>query len=149
MGSILAIKNDGGSGAIDQMVLAEYCQHHFHSHVRELRQALRRKLDVLIECLRSQFGAEAEFEDPPGGIFLWVRLPESVETTRLTQLALQSGVSVNPGAEWMTDAGAGRKRIRLCFAHPSEETIREGVARLAEVCHREFAVPVRKEKEHR
>ena len=65
------------------------------------------------------------------------------------QLALQSGVAINPGAEWMTDAGAGRTRLRLCFAHPSEQVIREGVARLAEVCHREFAVPARGAKEHR
>jgi len=149
MSRILAIKSDGGSGAIEQMILAEYCPDHFDTHVRALRKTLRRKLDVMIEALRAQFGEAAQFDDPAGGIFLWVKLPESVETTRLTQLALQSGVSVNPGAEWMTDAGAGRKRIRLCFAHPSEETIREGIARLAEVCHREFAVPARKEKEHR
>ena len=149
MSRILGVKSDGGSGAIDQMILAEYCQDHFDSHVRVLRKALRRKLDVLVDALRSQFGTAAELDDPAGGIFLWVKLPDSVDTTRLAQLALQSGVAINPGAEWMTDAGAGRTRLRLCFAHPSEQVIREGVARLAEVCHREFAVPARGAKEHR
>ena len=149
MSRILGIKNDGGSGAVDQMILAEYCQDHFESHVKVLRKTLRRKLDVLIDALRSQFGAAAELDDPAGGIFLWVKLPDSVDTTRLAQLALQSGVAINPGAEWMTDAGAGRTRLRLCFAHPSEQGIREGVARLAEVCHREFAVPAHGAKEHR
>jgi 2-aminoadipate transaminase len=33
--------------------------------------------------------------------------------------------------------------LRLCFANPSEETIREGVAKLAEICNREFGVPTR------
>jgi 2-aminoadipate transaminase len=89
------------------------------------------------------------FDDPAGGIFLWVTLPKSVDTTRLTQVALQSGVAINPGAEWMTDTTAGQTRLRLCFAHPPEQIIREGVARLAEVCHREFAVPARSAKEHR
>ena len=149
MSRILGVKSDGGSGAIDQMILAEYCQDHFDSHVRVLRKALRRKLDVLVDALHSQFGTAAELDDPAGGIFLWVKLPDSVDTTRLAQLALQSGVAINPGAEWMTDAGAGRTRLRLCFAHPSEQVIREGVARLAEVCHREFAVPARGAKEHR
>ena len=149
MSRILGIKSDGGSGAIDQMILAEYCHDHFDSHVRMLRKALRRKLDVLVDALHSQFGTAAELDDPAGGIFLWVKLPDSVDTTRLAQLALQSGVAINPGAEWMTDAGAGRTRLRLCFAHPSEQVIREGVARLAEVCHREFAVPARGAKEHR
>ena len=149
MGRILAIKSDGGSGALEQMILAEYCRDHFESHVRTLRKTLRHKLDVMIEALRAQFGPAAEFDDPAGGIFLWVKLPDSVDTTRLTQLALQSGVAINPGAEWMTDAAAGQTRLRLCFAHPPEQVIREGVARLAEICHREFAVPARSAKGHR
>jgi 2-aminoadipate transaminase len=33
--------------------------------------------------------------------------------------------------------------MRLCFAHPSHETIRAGVATLAEVCRKEFGVPAR------
>jgi len=149
MSRILAVKSDGGSGAIDQMILAEYCASRFEAHVRTLRKALRRKLDVMIEAVREQFGAEAEFDDPAGGIFLWVKLPAGVNTTRLAQVAQQAGVAINPGAEWMTDAEAGQTRLRLCFAHPAEQVIRDGVARLAEVCHREFAVPARGAKDHR
>jgi 2-aminoadipate transaminase len=33
--------------------------------------------------------------------------------------------------------------LRLCFASPSHEQIREGVAVLADVCRREFGVPAR------
>ena len=149
MSRILAIKSDGGSGALEQMILAEYCQENFDQHVQALRKTLRRKLDVLIESLHAQFGAAAQFDDPVGGIFLWVRLPDTVDTTRLTQLALQSGIAINPGAEWMTDVDAGRSRVRICFAHPTEQVIREGVARLAEVCHREFGVPPRDPIAHR
>ncbi|PWT72921.1 MAG: aminotransferase [Proteobacteria bacterium] len=149
MSRILAIKNDGGSGALEQMILAEYCTAHFNAHVRALRQTLRRKLDALIAALREHFGATAQFEEPAGGIFLWVKLPNEVDTTRLTQLALQGGVAVNPGVEWMTDTNAGRSRIRICFAHPSESTILEGIACLADLCHREFGVPRQPEQAHR
>jgi 2-aminoadipate transaminase len=141
MSRILAIKGDGGSGALEQMVLAEYCQAHFRSHVKALRATLKRKADALMDALRAQFGGDAQFDDPAGGIFLWVRFPHRVDTTRLTQAALQAGIAVNPGAEWMTDAQAGKSRIRMCFAHPSEQVIREGVAQLAQVCRREFGVP--------
>ena len=141
MSRILAIKSDGGTGALEQMVLAEFCREHFGTHIVTLRKALRRKAEVLMEALTAQFGAAATFDDPAGGIFLWVSLPDVVDTTRLTLVALESGVAVNPGAEWMTDAVAGQRRIRLCFAHPSEQTLRDGVARLAEVCRREFGVP--------
>jgi 2-aminoadipate transaminase len=149
MSRILAVKSDGGSGALEQMILAEYCRESFDAHIHALRKTLRRKLDTLAEALRAQFGSAAEFDDPAGGIFLWVKLPDAVDTTRLAQLALQAGVAINPGADWMTDADAGKTRLRICFAHPPEQVIREGIARLAEVCHREFGVPARAANVHR
>jgi 2-aminoadipate transaminase len=149
MSRILAVKTDAGSGALEQMVLAEYCREHFDAHVQALRGTLRRKLDALAGALRDQFGPQAQFDYPAGGIFLWVTLPEPVDTTKLAQVALQSGVAINPGAEWMTDAQAGRKRMRVCFAHPTEEVLREGTARLAQICHREFGVPARTAQTHR
>ena len=47
--------------------------------------------------------------------------------------ALAEGVAINPGAEWSTDPVAGRRSLRLCFGHPSADTIEEGVGVLAEV----------------
>ena len=85
----------------------------------------------------------AEFEDTKGGIFLWVKLPDIVDTLKLYQAALSAGVAVNPGPEWSTDKAYSKSRLRLCFASPSVEQIREGVAVLADVCRREFGVPAR------
>ena len=140
---MLALKTDAGSGALEQMVLAEYCAPHFTTHVPALARALRTKLDTLMEALNEQFGTAAEFEEPKGGIFLWVKLPDNVDTLKLYQSALAAGVSINPGPEWSTDKGHSKSRLRLCFASPSHEQIREGVAVLADVCRREFGVPVR------
>jgi 2-aminoadipate transaminase len=143
MSRMLALKTDAGSGALEQMVLAEYCQPHFSTHVPALTGALRKKLDTLMEALNEQFGTAAEFEEPKGGIFLWVKLPDNVDTLKLYQAALAAGVSINPGPEWSTNQGHSRPRLRLCFASPSHKQIREGVALLAEVCRREFGVPAR------
>jgi len=140
---MLALKTDAGSGALEQMVLAEYCAPHFTSHVPKLTRGLRAKLDTLMEALDEQFGTAAEFRDPKGGIFLWVKLPDNVDTLKLYQAALAAGVAINPGPEWSTDKTYAGSRLRLCFASPSREQIREGVAVLAEVCRREFGVPSR------
>src|SRR5262249_30541602 len=131
---MLALKTDAGSGALEQMVLAEYCAPHFVTHVPELTRALRRKLDTLMEALDENFGTAAEFDEPKGGIFLWVKLPDAVDTLKLYQSALAAGVAINPGPEWSTDKHDGRARMRLCFASPNESEIRQGVALLAEVC---------------
>ncbi len=140
---ILALKQDAGSGALEQMVLAEFCTAHFASHVPALTRGLRVKLDTLMEALAEQFGTAAEFEEPQGGIFLWVKLPDQVDTLKLSQAALAAGVALNPGPEWSTDKAYGKSRLRLCFANPAPETIRQGVAVLADICRREFGVPTR------
>lgn len=143
MSRMLALKTDAGSGALEQMVLAEYCTPHFNEHVPKLTRGLRAKLDTLMEALNEQFGTTAEFEEPKGGIFLWVKLPDNVDTMKLYQAALAAGVAINPGTEWSVNAGHSRSRMRLCFASPTHDEIRQGVAALAEVCRREFGVPTR------
>ena len=143
MSRMLALKTDAGSGALEQMVLAEFCAPHFTTHVPRLTRGLSAKLDTLMEALSEQFGTAAEFEAPKGGIFLWVKLPDNVDTLKLYQAALAAGVSINPGPEWSTDRSYSTSRLRLCFASPSHQEIRDGVAMLAEVCRREFGVPAR------
>ena len=143
LGRILGLKQDAGSGALEQMVLAEFCTQHFANHVPKLNKTLAAKLQVLREALAEQFGTAAEFGDPEGGIYLWIKLPDQVDTTKLGQAALAAGVSLNPGPEWSTNKEYARSRLRLCFANPDPETIRKGVEVLAEVCRREFGVPLR------
>jgi 2-aminoadipate transaminase len=140
---MLSLKTDAGSGALEQMVLGEYCPAHFDAHVPPLTRGLRKKLETLMDALNEQFGTAAEFDDPKGGIFLWVKLPDAVDTMRLYAAGLAAGVAINPGPEWSTDKGYGKSRMRLCFASPSHDEIRAGVAVLAEVCRREFGVPER------
>jgi len=138
-----ALKQDAGTGAIEQMVLAEYCSKHFADHVVRSNKLLSSKMQVLREALAEQFGTAAEFGDPPGGIYLWIKLPDNVDTVKLGQAALAAGVSLNPGPEWSTDKEYARPRLRLCFANPDPATIKKGVEVLAEVCRREFGVPLR------
>jgi 2-aminoadipate transaminase len=140
---MLALKTDAGSGALEQMVLGEFCKEHFTQHLPGLVRGLRAKLDTLMEALAEQFGTAAEFHEPKGGIFLWVKLPDLVDTQKLAQAAQASGIAINPGPEWATDKAYGKSRLRLCFANPSHTAIRDGIAALAQVCRREFGVPAR------
>ncbi len=146
---ILGLKQDAGSGALEQMILAEFCTKHFADHVPKLSKALSHKLQVLREALAEQFGTAAEFGDPPGGIYLWIKLPDVVDVPKLFTAAAAAGVALNPGPEWSTDKAYAKSRLRLCFANPEPETIRKGVEVLAEVCRREFGVPVRSANLHK
>jgi len=140
---LLPLKTDAGSGGLEQMMLAEYCEAHFAEHVPRLRKRFQAKLDTMVAALNEQFGTAAEFDYPPGGIFLWVKLPDEVDAMKLREAALAAGVHVNPGPEWSIDKAYSRSRIRLCFASPTHDEIHAGIALLAEVCRREFGVPER------
>ena len=140
LGRLVAMKGDAGSGALEQLMLAEYCPEHFDAHVEHCNTALKAKLDALTDALDESFGSTIHYDVPPGGIFLWVRLPEGVKTARLAAIAGKEGVAVNPGPEWSLQDDAD-EWIRICFANPPAETIRAGVAKLADICHREFGVP--------
>ncbi len=139
---LLALKGDAGTGAIEQMLVAEYFGKHFDEHLAELKPRLRAKLDVMADAVEREFGTAAEFTRPKGGIFFWMRIP-GVDTSALFKAANAEGFQFNPGAEWSTMGADAQDCLRLCFALATEDEIRAGVARLAEICRRETGIPAR------
>lgn len=142
MSQMMPLKSDAGTGAIEQMVVAEYFGNHFEDHLAALKPRLKRKLDVMIEAVEREFGTAAEFTKPKGGIFFWMRIP-GVDTSALAPAAVAEGVHYNPGAAWSTLGADAQDCLRLCFALTTEDEIRAGVAKLAEICRRETGIPVR------
>ena len=141
MGRLLSRKNDAGTGVMDQMIVGDYFTNHYEDHILEMRAALQRKCNVLTSALRESFGPSVEFEVPRGGMYLWVKLPDGVDSRDLAGPALREGIAFNPGPEWSADPDAAASYIRLCFALPSEAEIWEGVEKLADVFRREGALP--------
>ena len=139
---LIAGKSDGGTGALDQMVIAEYFSRHFDDHIASLSKVLEDKLDCMVEAVEREFGASVHMVRPPGGIFLWLKLPDGVDVTKLTQPAADAGLSFNAGPDWACNGSEAKPYLRLCFAMPSKETIRAGVATLARVCHEQTGIPV-------
>ena len=137
---LVALKGDGGTPALSQMVVAAMADG-FDGHVRSLKERLAKKPDLLRQTLMEEFGTDAELTPGKGGIFQWVRLPETVDTSRLAEAAARSGIAFNAGAEWAVDPDSARNGLRLCFAHAGETEIREGVGELARICHELFGVP--------
>ena len=144
MGRLVACKReaDSGTGALDQMVVAEYFSQNFGEHVGGLTQTLRDKLDAMVEAVEREFGTTVEkMWKPRGGIFLWLKLPDRIDVTKLVAPAAKAGVVFNPGPEWSCNPGESKSHLRLCFALPSKDDIRAGVAAFARVCFEETGVP--------
>ncbi|HTV45002.1 MAG TPA: PLP-dependent aminotransferase family protein [Stellaceae bacterium] len=135
-------ERDSGTGALEQMVVAEYFSHHFTEHVGELSGVLKDKLDTMVDALEREFGTTIEkMWRPQGGIFLWIKLPDRIDVTRLVAPAAKAGLVFNPGPEWSCNPAATKSHMRLCFALPSKDEIRAGIATLARVCYEETGLP--------
>jgi 2-aminoadipate transaminase len=143
MSRLLPLKADNGTGALDQMVVAEYFSKNFDRHVEHLNGVLHEKLNTMTEAVAREFGSVAECWAPKGGIFLWVKLPATIDVRKLVKPAAEAGIVFNPGPEWAVSADNSSNCLRLCFAMPSKQTIREGVAELARVCYEQTGIPIR------
>ena len=143
LAQMVGCKSDAGSPALDQMVLAEFCNEHFDTHVTKLNAAFKKRLDALIAALEENFGTSAEFTVPPGGMFLWIKLPAEVDTSVLAAKAMAAGISINAGADWSYKMEDATRYFRVCYANPTSEVIREGIAKLAEICNKDLGVPTR------
>jgi 2-aminoadipate transaminase len=144
MSRLVACKRemDSGTGALDQMVVAEYFSQNFGGHVDGLTQTLQDKLNAMVEAVEREFGTAVEkMWKPKGGIFLWLKLPDRIDVTKLVAPAAKTGVVFNPGPEWSCNPDATKSHLRLCFALPSKDMIREGVAAFARVCYEETGIP--------
>lgn len=139
---LLPLKGDSGTGALDQMIVAEYFSKHFDRHVTHLNGVLKGKLDAMVEAVEREFGSAAECWIPKGGIFLWIKLPDQVDTRKLLKPAADAGIIFNEGPAWAVSPDNSKSHLRLCFAMPSKEVIREGVAALAKVCYEQTGLPL-------
>ncbi len=99
------------------------------SHIEKLRRVYRGRLEAMDDALRQHFSGIAEWTRPDGGYFFWVRFGESIDTTALREKARELETGFQGGAAFST-AGHFNNCLRLCFAHYSEDDIREGVARM-------------------
>lgn len=149
LGQIVALKQDGGTGALDQMVAAEFLSEHFDSHVAKLTVMLKRKLNVLLEAIEREFGTAVHVDAPEGGLFAWVRFPDHVDVRQLSAPATAVGVAFNPGTGWAVRPEDGVNNIRLCFGLVNEAEINEGIAELARVSFETLGLPERSANRNR
>jgi len=143
MSKLIPLKADSGTGALDQMIVAEYFGKHFDKHVPHLTAVLNDKLATMVEAVEREFGTHAELYKPKGGIFLWIKLPDSVDVTKLLKPAADVGVAFNPGPEWAIDPVTSKSHLRLCFGSASKQDIIEGVKLFAKVCFENTGIPPR------
>jgi 2-aminoadipate transaminase len=110
------------------------------THLTRLNAENHRRCNALLESLRTHFGHldGVQWTQPDGGLFVWLTLPETVDTFDLLPQAIdQEQVAYIPGGAFSV-AGGHRNTMRLNFSAVNSETICEGTARLSRVVHQQL-----------
>lgn len=123
------------SSILTQEAVYEFVsQGYLEEHLVRFNAANRERRDALLDALDAHLGDIAAWTHPQGGLFVWVTLPEGVDTWAMFQQALEKKVIYIPGAAFTMD-DSGRNAMRLNFSNVRPELIPEAVRRLSEVIH--------------
>jgi 2-aminoadipate transaminase len=102
----------------------------FEPHLEFLQSFLRPRRDALLEALDRTMPQEATWTRPDGGYFVWLELPQELDTVEISKRATAFGVAFVPGTGFFHD-DRGRNSVRLSFSYPSTDEVREGARRFA------------------
>ncbi len=123
------------SGSIPvQATLAEYLQQGgYDRHLRQLRAAMKRQKEALIDSVTRHFPRDVRVTRPEGGYFVWIDLPwDTVDALTIYWKALANHISVAPGPLFCNHGGF-RNCLRLNFGHPWTPEAEQAVATLGRI----------------
>ena len=125
-----AMKADGGTCPFTQRMLIEYCRAgRLEPDIRDRVRTYQAHRDVMARAVREHL-PQATFRLPEGGYYLWLRLPDGVDSDELAARAERQGVQVLPASHFHATPGP-RNYLRLAYSYASPSEIVEGVRRLA------------------
>lgn len=99
--------------------------------LRDIVAVYRRKRDDFAAALTTHFAGLATWQVPPGGLFFWLRLHESIDTRQLLLLAIDKGVAFMPGEHFFAARPAATGTLRLNFSHSAPDEVDRGLSLLA------------------
>ena len=98
-------------------------------HIAECRAFYRSRRDAMMTALEREMPEGVHWSRPDGGFFVWITLPEHIDSERIFDVAAEFGVVFFPG-EWFDPQKQIAHTIRLSFSTVPEDRIAVGIARL-------------------
>lgn len=136
---------DQCAGALGQLLMARYVtEGHLAGTLARARPLYERRARLMLDALATHMPADVTWTRPAGGFFLWVTAPPDIDTQALVASATRLGIAYVPGAPFYPD-GRGTNQLRLAYSRVEEDTIDEGIRRLATLLGGPSADPGRRD----
>ncbi|MHA7270223.1 aminotransferase-like domain-containing protein [Arthrobacter sp. HLT1-20] len=117
----------------NQLLVSDYLRNYdWRGQISTYRALYAERCAALLAALTEFMPAGVQWTRPEGGFFVWLTLPEGIDTYPLLYKGIDAGVVFVPGAAFSASHAPSNK-LRLAFSAVPPETLREGVKRLAPV----------------
>jgi 2-aminoadipate transaminase len=137
---ITVIKEAGDleSSAMTQRAVAAYLDTGcFPHHLERLRHEYGRRRNAMLAAMERYFPSEASWTRPAAGMFVWVTLPDGVDTAKLLSVAVEEEkVAFIPGQAFAVAGYQAQNSMRLNFSNCCLEDIEEGIGRLGNLLYK-------------
>ncbi|GAA0612694.1 PLP-dependent aminotransferase family protein [Kutzneria viridogrisea] len=124
--------------AFTQAVVTRYLtQHDWKGQIKTYQEAYRERRDATLSAMEQHLPSGCTWTKPDGGFYVWLTVPEGLDTKAMLPRAVTQRVAYVPGTAFYADS-FGSRQMRLSYCYPTPERIREGVRRLAAVLEGEM-----------
>lgn len=125
---------DVHTNILSQMIASYYLDHYdIDAQIEKSRLLYQHRCEWMLECMDKYFPKQVKWTHPDGGIFIWVTLPEGIDTQKLFGEAVEKKVAFVPGAAFMTDAEQVTSSLRLNYSTMPDDKIERGIQILGEL----------------
>ncbi|GGQ96901.1 aminotransferase-like domain-containing protein [Deinococcus ruber] len=115
----------------NQMIISELVETVMPAQIERVKAVYGERAQHMMARMDAQFPAGVQHTTPQGGMFLWVTLPEQIDTVPLLEQAVKRLVAFVPGAPFYA-LGGGHNTMRLSFSSATLDQIETGIAALAQ-----------------
>jgi DNA-binding transcriptional MocR family regulator len=124
--------------SLTQLLVREYLRRQpWQEQIKVFRELYRQRRDSMLDALDTVMPGGCRWTRPAGGFYVWLRLPDGLDSKAMLSHAVSSHVAYVPGTGFYSD-GSGTHYMRLSYSFPSPDRIREGIRRLAKVIEAEI-----------
>lgn len=97
------------------------------NHIETIKKVYAEKYNTMVNELNRLSKYGLSFVEPKGGLSIWIRLPEDIDSVELYKECTENGVSFVPGKIFFTEDNIYTNYIRLSFGAVSKEEIISGI----------------------
>ena len=138
---VMGIKTGQRVSEFTALVVEKYARKYLDSHIEKINGIQRGKRDAMLSAIGENFGTSAEWSNPDGGLYIWMKLKDGVDMVALHKKALDEiDVGVHPGSNYSPDGVSGKNYLRLCFGYNDSDEIQTGISLLSDFLTKEGAL---------